>query len=507
MVSRDNVIEINTKCSCGNGDTENPQKNYFENKCPNCKKEGKLVIETMNNMEVSSGTEETDNQNTTDTTNENTDDSPTLKIVCKGCEADFCGQDGYDLNGGLRGSLTSVNPNQITDEDEGEASSTEEGETTYMSGWEGLCDLLKPLDGQAMMVQRGDYVIIKKIDMPQSARLWAYEGINVVDDSVSITDYTPEIYNTFIIRWGESYENELEFIIDNHKKLFGERKIVIEAKKISVVGEEEEEEEEDNSSGGIFDMLFGSNNDEDKNKNEDNTPEALGSDIGVGNTERDEEAPETEEIPITDRDEAIRFGLTEVGKAKREDGHTVELKVIGNTNWQMGEWCHVKLPSFNEDSYMFISKCSFETSPDSEFIHSLTLVDYPPSLGKPSKIDSEGDGEDSGTGTGSGSEAVDTISKEISEFSYASGCSDAECIKKTKKGDCWALSDYIYNRLKDEGVTARVVTYVTESADNHRQVEYKDGSDWVMFPYSQSGIDHMFYTNEIPSNAKVVTGG
>lgn len=61
------------------------------------------------------------------------------------------------------------------------------------------------------------------------------------------------------------------------------------------------------------------------------------------------------------------------------------MKVIGNTNFQMGEWCHVRLPSFNEDSYMFISKCSFESSPDNEYINTLTLVDYPPSLGKSKK--------------------------------------------------------------------------------------------------------------------------
>ena len=97
----------------------------------------------------------------------------------------------------------------------------------------------------------------------------------------------------------------------------------------------------------------------------------------------DEEDSNVEEIPITDKDEAIQFGITQVGKAKRDDGHTIELKVIGSQNWQMGEWCHVKLPSFNEDSYMFISKCSFESGPDTEYINTLKLVDYPPSLGKP----------------------------------------------------------------------------------------------------------------------------
>lgn len=398
MVSKDNVIETNTRCVCGNGDIYNFQKNYFKNVCPNCGKEGTLQLETENNVELSNNSFNDDNS--TDNTNtanqeDNVNTTPSTKIVCKNCGSQYCGQDGYDLDDPNRNSLSYVNPNEITDDDEdSEASSTEEGETTYMSGWEGLCDLLKPLDGQAMMLQRGDFVIIKKIEMPQSARLWAYEGINVVDDSVTVTDYTPEIYNTFIIKWGESFENELEFVFEKHKRLFGERKIVIEAKKYHVVGEDENSEGENtdnenkDNGGSVLDWIFGSSNEEEQLKNTDTSNVSLGDDAtdlsGTG-TGEGEEALQTEEVPITDREEAKRFGLTQVGKAKREDGHTIELKVIGNSNWQMGEWCHVRLPSFNEDSYMFISKCSFESSADSEYICSLTLVDYPPSLGKPSK--------------------------------------------------------------------------------------------------------------------------
>ena len=40
------------------------------------------------------------------------------------------------------------------------------GKETIMSGWESLCDLMKPLDGLAMMVQRGDTVIVRRIEVP-----------------------------------------------------------------------------------------------------------------------------------------------------------------------------------------------------------------------------------------------------------------------------------------------------------------------------------------------------
>lgn len=426
-------IISNSKCSCGNGDSENASKGYFANECPNCGNKGCLKIEYINNN-VEATTEESQNTNNgnqensesnanngnqdsnanndekTDNTQTQADDK-TSKIVCTKCGSEYCGQDGYDLAGGNRARLTPVNPNEVED-DKDDVSTSEEDETTYMSGWEGLCDLLKPLDGQAMMVQRGDFVVIKRIEMPNTAKLWAYEGINIVDDSVSITDYTPEIYNTFVVKWGETFENELEFTFKKHKELFGERKKVVEAKKYEVVeentdGEDGESETDDSPSWDIFG--FFSKHQEEKNdpskttptgttntnnptdqtntNNGENTSNTDSTTEGTGDptTEENQEPPSTEEVPITTREEAIQFGMTEVGKAKREDGHTIELKVIGNSNWQMGEWCRVKIPSFDEDSYMFISKCSFESSADSEYITSLTLVDYPPSLGKPKK--------------------------------------------------------------------------------------------------------------------------
>ena len=214
MVSKDNVIEVTSKCICGNGDSSNRLKNYFENKCPACGKEGRLQAETVKNVEVDDEYTGFGSNNET-----NTNDSPDVKVVCLECGAEYCGQDGYDLTDGFRGSLTTVSPYDITDEKDEEASTTDENETTYMSGWEGLCDLLKPLDGQAMMVQRGDYVVVKKIEMPQTARLWAYEGINVVADSVSVSDYSPEIYNTFTVKWGAEFENEMEFCFEKHKEL------------------------------------------------------------------------------------------------------------------------------------------------------------------------------------------------------------------------------------------------------------------------------------------------
>lgn len=110
-------------------------------------------------------------------------------------------------------------------------STSSEGETKPMSGWESLCDLIKPYDGQIFMTVRGDTVIVKRIEIPEWSAIWAYEGINVVDDSVTVTDYSPEIYNTIEVRYGSNYENTIELCFERHKELFGERKTIIYANK------------------------------------------------------------------------------------------------------------------------------------------------------------------------------------------------------------------------------------------------------------------------------------
>lgn len=113
-----------------------------------------------------------------------------------------------------------------------ESSTGDQGETQLMSGWESLCDLIKPYDGQAFLLVRGDTVIVKKIEVPQSSAIWAYEGVNVVDDSVTITDYSPEIYNTIEVLWGDKYQNTIELCFTRHKELYGERRTIVMANKI-----------------------------------------------------------------------------------------------------------------------------------------------------------------------------------------------------------------------------------------------------------------------------------
>lgn len=80
--------------------------------------------------------------------------------------------------------------------------------------------------------------------------------------------------------------------------------------------------------------------------------------------------------------EAQSFARLEWAKLRRENGHKLECKVLGNSKWKVGKWCRVYLPSFNIDDYMYIIKVSQEDD-DGNWVCSLALVDYPPSLGEP----------------------------------------------------------------------------------------------------------------------------
>ena len=121
-----------------------------------------------------------------------------------------------------------------------DSTSNNQEEEKPMSGWESLLDLIKPYDGEIFLLVRGDTVICRRIEIPEWSAIWAYEGVNIVDDSVTVTDYSPEIYNTIEVEYGSNFQNTLKISFNKHVELFGERKTTIQATK--KVSQEEYEE-------------------------------------------------------------------------------------------------------------------------------------------------------------------------------------------------------------------------------------------------------------------------
>lgn len=113
-------------------------------------------------------------------------------------------------------------------------------------------------------------------------------------------------------------------------------------------------------------------------------------------------------------------------------------------------------------------------------------------------------GEYVGTATGeklSPSDIFDAIWKLAKKkgFKYqlrGNTTSDAKGLERTKVGDCWAFSEWIFNQLVGYGVQAKVVQYATTEAPNgtHRSVMYKNSKNqWVDYPYRSHGWHTWLY--------------
>lgn len=74
------------------------------------------------------------------------------------------------------------------------------------------------------------------------------------------------------------------------------------------------------------------------------------------------------------------------------------------------------------------------------------------------------------------------------EYDLDNGASSYEGLIQVGIGDCWAFSEFIFNRLRDAGVSCRVMQYATSMSPAHRSVQYRDGNgQWVNFPYREFG--------------------
>jgi len=110
-----------------------------------------------------------------------------------------------------------------------------------------------------------------------------------------------------------------------------------------------------------------------------------------------------EDYEVTDED-IKSLANTEWAKVKRDNGRTVECKITADTEIRAGQWVRVYLPSFNIDTYMYITKTSHDDSVDSSWTANITLADYPPGFGEaPSESESTEETEDTSSTDGSSS--------------------------------------------------------------------------------------------------------
>lgn len=304
---------------------------------------------------------------------------PEGEISCypNGCGADFCINCGGEKSNGTSCSkeewkLKSADAEDEEDDSEGDSSSTYK---------DMILDLIKPWDGDVEVKILGDKCYINKVKNTDEAIISIIEGVNLVSGSTTIHDYNPDTPNYLVVTYGSDNEKCIKIKDNKLYERFGEKKQVTPAVE-EVTTYTTETVSSDSSS--------------DSSSNTSSTSTDSSSDSS--NTET-KTVSKTEEIPITNYDDALTFAKNEWGKLRRKDGHSLECKIFGLITIKHGTWAKVYIPSFDETSFMYITKIDNTISSGDEWVTGLTLADYPPSLSSGESNDPNKDSEDDETDT------------------------------------------------------------------------------------------------------------
>ena len=254
----------------------------------------------------------------------------------------------------------------------GESGDEDDGGSSASSIKDAIKEVLSFWDGEVECYVRDNKMYIHKVRDPEVNTPYLFaEGLNLVTDSLTITDYNPDTVNFLTVHWPGG-----EDIVYRDEKLiarFGEKPLELDAVKKVVVTEESESTSTDNS--GTVDST--------------STDSTDTTDTVETETTTTETTTKTEEVPVETYEEAVNFANIEWAKIKRDDGHTIECKIIGSDEYNAGEWARVYIPSFDIDQHMYISRISQSEAGDNPLDASISLVDYPPSLGEYQEAESE----------------------------------------------------------------------------------------------------------------------
>lgn len=232
----------------------------------------------------------------------------------------------------------------------GGGTNDEQGGSSASTIKDAIKEVISYWDGEAECRVENDTVYINKVPDPSKATLELKEGVNILADSVSITDVNPDTVNFLTVHWtgGSDIVKRDEALIAR----FGEKPLELEAVK----------------------RVPSSSSDENTDSEESATESTT--------------TTQTEELPVETYTEALEFANVEWAKIRRDDGHTIECSHLAGTEWKVGQWLKVTIPTFDEDCYMYINKVNHSES-DSGWESNITLVDYPPSFGDPPEAEKE----------------------------------------------------------------------------------------------------------------------
>ncbi len=195
--------------------------------------------------------------------------------------------------------------------------------------------------------------------------------------------------------------------------------------------------------------------------------------------------------------EAYNFGRKQLGKLIRDNGYKIELDMLGHPEIWINLWIDVNANKYKVNQPMYITEFSLETDADTALKDSVTLTEYRPTL------------QLSSTGSGTANlSSLDAIGQKAATFKYGGNCGSGMCIEKAGHGDCFNMSDWLYTKITQLGITCRIVEYDSPyaSSGRHRSVQIQNNGNWTDFPYAQYHISSMFEAMSTKNHMEIYRG-
>jgi hypothetical protein len=200
--------------------------------------------------------------------------------------------------------------------------------------------------------------------------------------------------------------------------------------------------------------------------------------------------------PKMNAEEATIFARKEMNRLLRDSGFQIELDTFGHPSYYIGAWVKTDLHRYDVHDNYYISKFSIEGGAEQILKSAIMLLEYRPTLTLEKNAQ-----------TSNNIGNLDGIMKEAAKFRYSHSCSEAACLQATGQGDCWAHSDWIYARLVQAGIRARILQYRTSASPRHRSVQIYQNGAWVDVPYRQYNVNTLFRATTNKPGAFVYKGG
>jgi hypothetical protein len=171
--------------------------------------------------------------------------------------------------------------------------------------------------------------------------------------------------------------------------------------------------------------------------------------------------------------EAQAYANNTLAKIMRDSKFSIDLTLIGNPEYYICRWIKTTSPEYNIDNTYYIDKIDHKFDLNNGYLVDLTLLEYRPTLKTPDASAS--------SGSGSNPKGLDAIMQAEGKFRDVQHvCSAAACLESTGRGDCWADSYWLFEKLSAAGIKCRIM-----KCGLHRFIQINTNGTWTEYDYGK----------------------